>query len=410
MLAEMIQAIADMKEAALDPKVLKVDNATSRKRQMIRCSSLPLISKCPAAAQQPQYAVRQIDESAANVGSAVHLAMEQVASRGQSIPAACEQAAWKYHVDVNDVRVLVYLAAQVWESIKEFFPAPHFEVELATDDMALVGHPDVVSYDDMLHRVSILDYKSGRVDFDHRAQVVGYAYLAMQKYPEAESAYVAVARVREQVIDGVILSREEVEKEIAGILEAIKRPTEFIRGEHCRYCPRSHECPAKTQIMAQAAVSLAPWAKSLPTDRAPEVMANVLEQCKLLEDAIAAARWAIKTDVHAAGGSIQLSDGREIVLVEQERSTIDYCIGEDVLRKYVGDVLPSALEVGIGKLKKIVGRKGGGRAVSEMYDELEQCGAITTTVVDRLEVRRHERLAGVLEPAAVNDSEENSRY
>lgn len=359
---------------------------------MIRCSSLPLISKCAAAATPPHTVIRSNNE-AARTGTAGHEAMAQVV---QGISPYWQRIADRHQVDLDEVRILTAMARQMWEDLKEFFPNPMVETELIADDMWLSGHPDVRSWDPAARRVSVLDWKFGRLRLDHSMQVTAYAWLAMQRFPEAQEAYVAVAWVRDQQVEGSIVTREQVETEIAEVRKQLASPEVYNPGEWCGFCPRGHECPAKTQLLSQAALTLVPWANSVTVsqaDRPAKVAAMVLDQCRLLEGAIDCARATIRADVEAAGGRVDVGDGREIVLTPYERTSVNFAAGEEVLRRHVGERLAEALTVIKGDVEQIVmdqasyGEKR--NAVDRLTSALAAAGALETKQFAKLEVRRN---------------------
>ena len=355
---------------------------------MIRVSSLPLISKCSAAQVAPQVVIRS-DDSAARLGTSLHDVMACIVAN--EMIGGLLSIADLYRVDVDELRILEALGRQAWEGLREYFPNPLIELEFQCGNLS--GHPDVVSVNAEKKTIGIIDWKSGRLSGDYEQQLLGYAWLCLQGFPKVEQVFAYVVWIRTGIQEGFTWTRDEVEQKMAELQESLKRPWVYTPGEHCQYCPRSAECPAKTQLLAQAAVALIPWKGSVnEIDRPAKAAVVILEQCKLLEGAIDAARSAIKADVAAAGGRVAVGYGREIVLVEQQRTEIDAEAGWTVLSE-IGPRLVEAVDIRKGQLEKVV-RDGAERgdkkaAVERLMAKLAQAGAlITKDISPKLEVRR----------------------
>src|SRR3990167_10944758 len=117
-------------------------------------------------------------------------------------------------------------------------------LEAREDDLVLTGHVDVLAVDGKV--ASLGDWKSGRLDADHGAEVKGYATLVFSEYPEVEVVHSSVVWLRDQEIETYTVTREQ---SIAWVAALRRRVVEwdgrtFYPGAACTWCPRSHDCPA----------------------------------------------------------------------------------------------------------------------------------------------------------------------
>lgn len=363
----------------------------------MRCSSLSLIEACPAAALPADPRVESAS-AAADLGSADH---EWLAARigGTGLVPEIEELAKKYGCDLDELEKLCRCSWRAWEQVQEHFPDPMTEVYLESESGWLSGHADVLSVADGLVRV--LDFKTGRQDLDHSAQLKGYCYLAMLQ-TNTWRAYGCALGVREQTVDGDYYTWQELKEWADALLQSVvDQPKAVYRpGPHCTYCPRSAVCPAKTELLRQSAeafTSVRPTGTLIwpHADCAQHgaALANLLGHVKLLESACATARDLIRADVAALGGVVPTGDGRELVLREVATRRIDFKAGwKEILRSLTREKLFDALTVSKTKLECAMrdsaprGQKTA--AIKEFLSRLEAAGAIHTTYQTRLEVRR----------------------
>jgi hypothetical protein len=164
-------------------------------------------------------------------------------------------------------------------------------------------------------------------------------------------------------------------------------------GDHCRYCPRDHECEART---AMAKASIAPFA----TDAKPQDMTQwsnekffdmwnkvsvVLHYARKMDSAM---RAHVKKH-----GPIRLGD-QEIVSVEEPRREINAIDAWDTfvqLGLYNED-LSNVLKVRKKELEKAIGGKAKrgqkAAAVREAFSKIEAAGAMTHSTIEKVVSRR----------------------
>jgi hypothetical protein len=362
----------------------------------LRSSILPLVSQCPAAAKPPSIPLVSGGPEA-DLGNAAHEALSCTVS-GWTYDL--EEIAERYVIEVKDLAFLVSSGRKIWEQIKEHFPNPHTEIPLETywpvEDIRLTGHPDVFSVDG--DKARILDWKSGRLDEDFRAQMLGYALLVLENDPSINEVWVGVARLREQTIDGETFTREQVEAWWGKLVEQVVGPEQFNPGRWCGYCPRRAECPAKNALVIQTAQVLAVLQSGPPPENGLAVrgwaIGMIHDGIKLLEPILERAKDMVRAETEAAGGSLPIGDGRTLVVTEEPRTKISFAAAEPVLRESMTpEALARCITLGKGKLEEEIRAtapyRGKTAAVKEVLDRLEAAGALTVEYRSKVEVRRY---------------------
>lgn len=360
----------------------------------VRCSSLTLAAQCTPSLDAPAVRVESDDE-AARVGTAVHAVLAGWI-RGDTL--SVREAASRQRVDADEVGSLAGLAWKHWSgSLSRHFPAPFVEQELYANfpGIRLEGHADVLSLPEpaTLH---VLDWKTSRLDEDYTDQLRGYCLLGLLQHPDAETARACLVRVRQQAADWFEWTRAELWAWWEELAPRLVNGETYRPGRHCGYCPRFLECPAGGQLLSRAAYDL------ITLDAVPDDLPIPLGQwlveglglVRMLEVRCAWFRELVKAQVRQAGGRLACSDGGEIALEPHERSAIDYPTGYRVLCEAVGghDPLQKLLRLNNGEVEDAVralaAPKQKGAAVKQLYDRLEQAGAILRHTSERLEVRR----------------------
>ena len=146
----------------------------------MRASRLPLSLLCPASQLEPAVKIGG-DPSAADLGTAAHWMLTGLVS-GKRQFEDMHEAALVHRVPLEELQMLVGIGWRCWRQVAEHFPAPAVEVAMSNEGSGespvLTGHCDVLSVSDGIVRVA--DYKTGRINAKHDAQLRAYALLAMR--------------------------------------------------------------------------------------------------------------------------------------------------------------------------------------------------------------------------------------
>ena len=356
-----------------------------------RCSALPLTMACAASTVQDGPRVSG-DAYAADLGTAAHFVL-LARIEGRDVDSSL--IAMLHGVELEELERMVAWGWNAWQKVRHLFPEPTCEVPLhyAEDGLTLTGHADVVSIVEREGR--ILDLKTGRLDADHSQQLAGYGLL-LTAANEIDSVYCMTIRVREQQAEGYRWTREELSAWWDGLTEHLKDRDTFRPGRHCQYCPRGVTCPAKTALLRQHCGALLeqPEEFTLPAD--PLIIGQLFDRAKLVTRAAETIIDLVRAEVANRGGRIPIGDGRELVQLEQERRSIDYRLGRDILESALGpDGLEKCTNHTINKskveseVKALAPARQNGKAVAALMDDLDRMGAIKTATIQRLEVRRN---------------------
>lgn len=145
----------------------------------------------------------------------------------------------------------------------------------------------------------LTDYKHGEglwVDVVRNPQLMGYAVLALSRWPQIEQFQLRICQPRCKSSDGEPtrtwdVSAEEIKEWAAAeLLPAMIRAGapqgELVAGEHCRFCPAKLACP-KIREDASTFTSSAPLAERM-SDEALGSLYEKLAQTKMLAKAVEA--------------------------------------------------------------------------------------------------------------------------
>jgi hypothetical protein len=332
------------------------------------------------------------------MGTAVH---SWLASRIRLIDIDPIDVARRHDVDPVECAKLCKWAWRAWDKMSDYFPGARTEVTMSHG--LLTGTADVLAAPSFCDgEVRIADHKTGRAAKDHSGQIMGYAWLALQNYPEADGAYAAVINVRDQTVDAERWTREELTDWYAGLEKKLSRRDRFNPGTWCAHCPRGLNCEAKAQLLIQAASVLLGQklnASDMPADPVArgDFLSSLVEQCRMVEKVTEAVRGVAKSEVALAGGRLPMSDGREIAVKYERREPILFAEAWPLLQEIVPEAqMNDVFGVGKGALEKIV-KAGAGRGQKEkaymmLRDNLKAVGALGEEVVEKLEIRTPKQL------------------
>lgn len=333
----------------------------------------------------------------ATLGTAFHVYMQRwVTLQGDTDVAALAET---HQVDVDELRMLCRWGKGVWRSMSRFFPDPICEASMAHG--LLTGSCDVLSKTPT--QVRIADWKTGWSDTDHEQQLRGYCWLAMQRHEDAIDAYATVLKIRTRKCVGYLWAREELDAWYLKLAEDLKDQT-YVPGGHCRYCPRSLECPAKELALRQAISAFLPNGitpeeaasralELLPKDRVGRgsSLAFLVERMRNLATALEVYDAAVKADVACHGGRLPTADGRALVLGEQVRHPLDSEKAIAIVEQF-----PSAADwrkacrLSKTELIRIIKAPRGYKKgeIARIMDALQAGGAILTDVITQLKLER----------------------
>jgi len=358
-----------------------------------RCSSLPILERCLGMTGAP-IRIGTASEIA-DVGTDVHTFGASLARDGQA----------EYEGNDAEMGFLTGQLRRAWEGrFKDEFPNPQVEKYLEADlpQFILSGHPDCYSVQGT--HAAILDWKSGHnTDADVRGQLLGYAYLVMEAHPAVAEVDLYAVWLREANITHWPFTRAQVIEWIRGVNRRVARwdGTSFTAGPHCQYCPRFHDCPARTMRAHSAIRDLAAFDPA-GMDRA-ELAARIPafhEGVKMIEKQCEAYRAWVKQDLRENG---PLGDGEtELCLYNQRDTTIDpqiaWPILQDALRKKlpdedsVRDTMSGFIKFQKGKIMEAITELSAAREKGKdkkmLMLQLEEAGALTVTHTQVLQTRK----------------------
>lgn len=364
----------------------------------IRASRLPLTMACPQSWQTDGYDV-QPDLEAARLGTAVH---EYLAAQiAGTIPLGesdemFDALAIKHHVEKESLRMLTMIASKLWQQIADWFPQPQIEVAISHQFpmLRLSGHIDVLSYIPQEQLIVVNDHKTGWVDADHYHQVMGYGFLALQQYPEAERVHIVVSRVRDFQTDHETYTREQIMGWAETMLRRIAEPV-YNPGKHCSFCPRRLTCPAyrdwihsAMHIVLDAPDSHANHDLRKRPDYAEQIQ-RIYEAKATLSKALDEVQDILKTLATESMGSIPCGQNYLLRIESSPRTEILFSKAWDLIRPIIpDDQLDSIISISKKKLIDLVrsqaGRGQKKHAEDDFLAQLESKQALQQHTIEML--------------------------
>jgi hypothetical protein len=363
-----------------------------------RCSSLNRLAVCAASIVPPAIRIEEPSEPA-ELGTGCHGYLGVRIANG-FMHSDAVNAYLPMDFDPFEFDKLCDLAFFRWMGIAHNFPSPRVEYSfrpylhllgewgIQHEGITLTGTADVLSI--VGDEARILDHKTGWHDGSHSQQLRGYAWLALNEFPECTQARVSVLNVRNGTIDTEVWGRTELAAWWFSLAKHIVKNREiFAPSEECRFCPRRYECPAKHQMIAAAAKSLDLGDITAMT---PGELLAFHARAKAVEGAAKVALQIIKEAVHDMGGVVDVGDGRELAIECGERREIQFANAEDVLKANLGDAWRECVSVGNVDLEKVAmkvaPKRGGAKLKRKIWEELDAADAIEVKVQEKLVVRK----------------------
>jgi len=346
-------------------------------KPVIRCSSLPILDRCMGMLGATLTV--GVEQQIAIDGTNHHAYAAQLIREG-SVPDMPTM-----DPDASFIRARIRMA---WNAIKENFPDPQVEKQLVQQlpNFTLCGHPDLYGVTDGILRVP--DWKSGyNTDADVLPQLMGYAYLAHCEIPKdtpISKIELSVVWLRDKTIQEWEFTPAQVKEWMRDLHKRAGawNGNDFTAGEHCLYCPRFHDCPAR-QALARSAVQdimdldVATTTRADMCLRLPDVYSRVQMVKRQVE---AFSNW-LREEIQKNG---PLVCGPEKILRLQQRnkSVLDVQKGWSVFRAVLSDdELNKCMTVSKTKLLAAVGEKSAprmkGKDQAAIMLRLEEAGAVT---------------------------------
>jgi hypothetical protein len=367
----------------------------------LRCSALPLAFLCPGSVRPGALAVNPTND-AAELGTGVHECLRTLARTGQADWDAVPDVARKHGVAEEELRALVGLAQKMWrDKLAASFPGARAEVPLGVtlpDGTVLTGTADILARS--LACVHIGDWKSGRLDRDHREQLLGYCALALLNDPSLDEATAGVIWIRDDEFEHYTLTRAELPAYLRRLeTVVIAWNGTFRPGSHCRHCPRSHECPARHALVRRdVAAFLGGELTSYATDSnlletlPPETLIALSASADLVHELSAHVRTAIHELVERKGDIV--GGGQRLTLQHTTRRHLKVIQAFPVLTAhgFGDDDFAQVVNISATKAEKVVASRAshgqGAATVRNFRAALEAADAIETEPVAQLVTKR----------------------
>lgn len=367
----------------------------------LRCSALPLAFLCAGSVRGGELEVNPTNEPA-RLGVGTHECLRALVRTGSVDWAGVAEVAKRHQVDAEELRALLGLAQKMWrEQLRDSFPGARTEVPLAItldDGTTLTGHLDVMGRS--LATVHVGDWKSGRLDQDHREQLLGYCALALLTDPSLEAATAGVIWIRDREYEHYTLRRSDLPAYLRR-LEAtvIHWDGTYRPGKHCRHCPRSHDCPARHAMVRRDVAAflggeLTQYASdvNLLETLPPETLIALLATADLVHELSGQVRESLRELVERNGDivgggqrlTVERTHKRHLRVIQAFPVLTAHGFGDEDFEQVVG--------ISIGKAEKIVESRAaygrGAAARRQLTADLEQAGAIEKQPVARLVTKR----------------------
>jgi hypothetical protein len=331
---------------------------------------------------------------ASDLGNGAHDAMRSIV---KDMPVDVETMALRHFVDPKELGPLVAFGYKAWDELRCSYPLPETEVtvELEIEQLRLTGHIDLLSVVGVQGR--LVDWKSGRKEsVDYYAQLLGYAVCLL--FGRGLSEVIAtVVWLRSQTIETFRFTRADALAFVERLGEHV-RNGRYRHGEHCAYCPRSHDCPALVAVTRRDAAMFAMGADAVDAlvEQAPAaVIVDARRRLKVIETFAESFDKACRRRIHA-DGPLDSGDGTLLSLVEENgKREVDTEKAWPILQDTLGDDLASCVTVSAARADEAVAKKAGkgkgAAAKRALAAALEEAGAVTQPKIPKLKEVRKDR-------------------
>lgn len=349
---------------------------------------------CAHSQDQSELLIEAYNE-AADLGTAVHDAMRSIV---QGVPVDVAIIALRHGVDPKELGPLVAFGRKAWAELEPSFPLPEteVEVELRANAFLLTGHIDLLSVIGKQGRFG--DWKSGRKESsDYYDQIAGYATTLILDRG-LDEAIGTVAWLRSQTVETFRFTRADAIAFAERIAAQLAPGTRYRHGEHCAYCPRSHDCAALVAVTRRDAAMFAMGAAdvdALVQKAPPAVVVDARRRLKVIETFADSFDKSVRRRI-AIEGPLPSGDGNVLALVEENgKREVDTAKAWPVLQERLSDdELAACVTVSAASADEIVAKKAGkgkgAAAKRELAVLLEAAGAVTQPKVTKLKEVRQE--------------------
>lgn len=350
---------------------------------MRRASSVPRLFACPSSALPAEYPIEG-DADLARVGTAVHVGIHEYLDRGAPITeGVVHEIASRFDVDADEVGRLMWAFRAAWKDLSQHFA--HTSSEMRVESDLVGGTIDFAHFDGMT--AAIGDWKSGYMQKDYQYQLASYAYAMRAQHGMPSSGYITtvVVWLRHRSYDTKRLDDAALDTFARRLRDKESRiGLEYNPGEHCGYCPRQAECPARREYVRNAA-SLVP---SASTEMTPETLGALYPKAKMLRRALDEYDTMLRSaltrgPVPTPEGRLQFHTvSREHIHAHRAWPVLQACGFSD-------DGLAQCISMSKGAVMDVAGelapprQKGKFRAV--VMDKLRDCGAVEEKIYKQIE-------------------------
>lgn len=384
----------------------------------IRASSLPRIMACPASLHAPEIAI-DTSGDVADLGSAVHAVLAEVIGGGLEGMPDLSFFARRFDVEYDDLEFLSWRGLAIWNAFKPLLKPDsvgveqHMETPLNAHYM-LSGHLDVCAElaGADTRTLVVIDWKTGFIERDYKAQLMGYALLADRVLADSNAGAVKIVTAwpRTGTWDVLDIGPKDILDFLLRVLEILSEPSATFapNDDHCVYCPRSHECPARDRFIQSAVHALLPHEYSETSSLTPrEELAVFYDQAQSLKRALKNYTDAVKASIRK-DGPLPLPDGRTVTIQAQARDAIHFsveCLATVAPFLEIAPADVDAFILAIGRDAVTVAKKplldavsanapqgGKGIAIREAMTALLDAGCVETKAYEKLEVVKNSTL------------------
>lgn len=291
----------------------------------LRCSKLPNFMTCANSVLNPDKLQEvETENAAAETGTIIHALAEDLVKTG-----CCDLRHHQIRLAEIDglerAHELLPRIEGIWKLAHPLFKEPILEEYLEARvgrGLYITGHIDL--HEAFEKHALILDWKTGRQRVDHYHQVMGYAFLVWDKLkrPRDYELFVTVAYVEDGVrgLERMPAIRPADLEEWAAAVYAKAKDKRYVTSMKCVHCPLANTCSAhqEKQLSAVRVIKGTPGT----TLRQSEAPADIVNQLKIIEDAVAQFKAGIREDVKK-NGPIDLGDGTHYVLEPRANESLD---------------------------------------------------------------------------------------